>query len=160
MLEQEIINKLKTAGLKLVTAESCTAGFVAASLANVPGASSALWGGYVTYTLEAKELMLGIAKDLLDKFGAVSRETACAMAQAALEKSNADIAVSVTGLAGPEGDGSANPVGTVWIGLCRRDGIPHAALHHFNASAGSGDSRAIIREAARRAALQAVNKLL
>jgi PncC family amidohydrolase len=157
MQENEIINKLKAAGLKLVTAESCTAGLVAASLANVPGASAALWGGYVTYTLEAKEAMLGIERALLDKFGAVSREPAGAMAQAALEKSSADIAVSVTGLAGPDGDGSSNPVGTVWIGVCRRGGVDaRATEYHFGATA----SRAEIRSAARSAALEAVNMML
>jgi PncC family amidohydrolase len=157
MLENEIINKLKAAGLKLVTAESCTAGLLAGNLANVPGASSALWGGYVTYAPEAKETMLGIERGLLEKFGAVSRETACAMAQAALDKSSADVAVSVTGLAGPDGDGSLTPVGTVWIGVCQRGGAAaHAMEYHF----GTNSDRAEIRSAARSAALEAVNKIL
>jgi PncC family amidohydrolase len=150
MPEKEIIETLKSRALTLVTAESCTAGLIAAALAAIPGASSVLWGGFVVYTLDAKEKMLGIEKTFLDTHGAVSSETACAMAAKALEKSGADIALSVTGLAGPDGDGSGVPVGTVWIGRCKR-GERAAAKHFFF----SGD-RGMIRGAACEAALEII----
>jgi PncC family amidohydrolase len=146
-MEKEVIEKLKAHGWMLVTAESCTAGLIAAALASVPGASEALWGGFITYTTDAKVAMLGIEKKALDENGAVSRETVCAMAEGALEKSGADMAVSVTGLAGPEGDGSGFPIGTVWAGCMKRGG--DAAVKHFLFSG----SREEIRNAAREAAL-------
>jgi len=86
-------------------------------LASIPGASNAFWGSFVCYTNDAKRKMLGVEEELLKKHGPVSRETALAMAKGALEKSGADIAVSITGLAGPEGDGSGKKVGTVFMGL-------------------------------------------
>jgi PncC family amidohydrolase len=145
-----LVEALKARSLRIVCAESCTAGLVAASLARVPGASSVLWGSFVCYTLDAKEKMLRLPKTLLERFGAVSGETACAMAQAALEQSHADIAVSVTGLAGPDGDGSDNPVGTVWVGFCKRGCKPEAEHYHF------AGTREDIRNAATNAALQMV----
>ncbi|MDR3301178.1 MAG: CinA family protein [Spirochaetaceae bacterium] len=147
-IEVELVEALKARALRLVCAESCTAGLVAAALARVPGASAVLWGAFVCYTLDAKEKMLGLRKTLLECFGAVSGETACAMAEAALEKSDADIAVSVTGLAGPDGDGSENPVGTVWVGFCKRGGKPEAKHYHFTGT------REEIRHAACNAALE------
>jgi PncC family amidohydrolase len=150
----DLVKKLKERKLILVCAESCTAGLVADSIAAVPGASAVLWGSYVTYTLSAKQKMLGIEKQVLDTSGAVSRETALLMAKNALEKSGADIAVSVTGLAGPDGDGSSKPVGTVWIGSCIKGEDPAAVLHNFN---GSRDE---IRCAACNSAIEMVFNLL
>jgi PncC family amidohydrolase len=110
-----LVEKLSIFSRKLVTAESCTAGLVADLIAQVPGASRIFWGAFVCYTIEAKITMLGIDGSLIRHFGAVSREIACLMAEAALSRSGAFGAVSITGLAGPEGDGSETPVGTVWI---------------------------------------------
>ncbi|MDR3172354.1 MAG: nicotinamide-nucleotide amidohydrolase family protein [Treponema sp.] len=129
-----LIKKLSAASKTLVLAESCTAGLVADLLAQVPGASSVLWGSFVCYTVAAKTAMLGVEADLVLRYGAVSRETACAMAQGALERSGADMAVSVTGLAGPQGDGSAVPVGTVWIGTMLRGEAAQASVFHYTGS--------------------------
>jgi len=116
-----VIEKLKKLSLKLVLAESCTAGLVSGLLANTSGASSVLWGSFVCYTQEAKVSMLALDNDALNAHGLVSRETACSMAQGALQNSGADIAVSVTGLAGPDGDGRAK-VGTIWTAVALRGG--------------------------------------
>lgn len=125
----------------IVFAESCTAGLAAGAFAGIPGASEALWGSYVVYTAEAKQSMLGISAGLIERYGAVSRETASAMAEAALEKSGADIAAAVTGLAGP--DAAANPTakpctGDVWFAVCRKEISGGRALdtlmRHFSGS--------------------------
>jgi nicotinamide-nucleotide amidase len=117
---EALIYKLKERSLTLALAESCTAGLVSALLAGVPGASEVLWGSFVTYTKEAKVTALGIDEKIPETFGLVSKETACAMAQGALSKSTAGIAASVTGLAGPAGDGSNVKVGTVWTAAVLR----------------------------------------
>jgi PncC family amidohydrolase len=99
----------------IAIAESCTAGLAADMIARFPGASKVLWGSFVTYTADAKTKMLGVPKRLIEEHGAVSRNVALAMAEGALGKSGASWAVSITGLAGPGGEGA--PVGTVWVGL-------------------------------------------
>jgi PncC family amidohydrolase len=132
---EELIRAASERGLRLVLAESCTAGLAASLLAEVSGASRVLWGSYVTYTGKAKEGMLGLDPEILEKHGAVSRETALAMAEGALRGSGADIAASVTGLAGPDGDGSLKPVGTVFIAGVRRAGGPaEVREYHFTGS--------------------------
>jgi PncC family amidohydrolase len=132
--------------LMLAVAESCTAGLVADSIACVPGASNVFWGSFVTYRIEAKVAMLGIDPALLDRYGAVSEETARAMAEGALEKSGADISASVTGLAGPDGDDRGTPIGTVWIAAAIRenDGTCRVRTECFRYQGG----RAAVREAA------------
>jgi len=119
---KKLVKVLTEKGLLLAAAESCTAGLVADAVAQVSGASKVFWGSFVCYRAEAKTAMLGIDKALLEECGLVSSETACEMALGALEKSGADCAVSVTGLAGPEGDGSGVEVGTVWIGTALKRG--------------------------------------
>jgi PncC family amidohydrolase len=146
-----LIDALAAASHTLAVAESCTAGLVADRLARVPGASRVFWGSFVTYMAEAKERLLGVDPELIRRHGAVSRETALAMASGALEKSGAHSAVSVTGLAGPDGDGSGQPVGTVWIGIARRGLPPEAVACRF-----AGDRNAI-RSAA---AAEAIAELL
>jgi PncC family amidohydrolase len=136
---------------RLVTAESCTAGLVAETITRIPGASACFWGSFVCYTPEAKITMLGIGKKLLEEYGPVSGETARAMALGALAKSGVDAAVSVTGLAGPGGDGSSVPVGTVWIATALKSGgVPVITVEgtefHFT---GSRDD--VRRKAARKA---------
>jgi len=118
---EELVRLLKNKSRYLVLAESCTAGLAADALARVPGASACLWGSFVCYTFRAKMRMLGLGEERLNKYGLVSEETARAMALGALEKSGADAAVSITGLAGPDGDGSGVPVGTVWIATALGD---------------------------------------
>ncbi len=105
-------------GRTIATAESCTGGDIAAALTAVPGSSSVVKGGIVSYCNEIKNALLGVDWSVLNEFGAVSEPVAAAMVQGAREKLQTDVAVSVTGLAGPDGDEYGNPVGTVFIGYC------------------------------------------
>ncbi len=133
---ETLVRKLAQLGKTFVTAESCTAGLVAAAVADIPGASHVLWGGFIVYTAEAKTRLLGVDPSLIARYGVVSRETAAVMARGALLHSGADIAAAVTGLAGPDGDGSSTPVGAVWIALARRSGVPtgRETLFQFSGS--------------------------
>ena len=116
-------------GLRVGVAESCTGGLVAASLTEAPGASAWFAGGVVSYAEAVKVAVLGVPAELLAHRGAVSAETARAMAAGARRLLGVDVAVSVTGLAGPDGDG-AHPVGTVFVGVAAPTGTA-AAEHHF-----------------------------
>jgi PncC family amidohydrolase len=108
---------LRTLGDKtLVTAESCTGGMIGSLLTAIPGSSRVYKGGIISYTNQVKEAQLGVPADMLAKFGAVSQPVAVAMATGAMKKLGADIAISVTGLASPDGDDFGTPVGTVVIG--------------------------------------------
>ncbi len=113
---------LRARGLKLATAESCTGGLIADRLTDVPGSSEYFLGGFVSYAYEAKVASLGVSWDTLHQFGAVSRETVLEMARGARTALSADIAVSVSGIAGPGGGLPEKPVGTTWIGLVTPDG--------------------------------------
>jgi nicotinamide-nucleotide amidase len=108
--------------LTIATAESCTGGLVAATLTDIPGSSDVFERGFVTYSDAAKAAMLGVPTSVLERFGAVSRETAEAMAQGALAHSPADLAVAITGIAGPGGGSPGKPVGLVHLGAAARDG--------------------------------------
>lgn len=119
----KVIEEYTATGQKIVTAESCTGGMVAVMLTEIPGASSVLERGYIVYSNAAKIEVLGVLPDLLNEYGAVSGEVAEAMAQGALEYSSADIAVSVTGIAGPDGATATKSVGLVYIGIANRSGI-------------------------------------
>jgi PncC family amidohydrolase len=134
---EALVKKLNAVSRMLVLAESCTAGLVSDLIARIPGASRVLWGSFVCYTVDAKISMLGLNRDLIIKYGAVSRETACAMAEGALEKSGASLAAAVTGLAGPGGDGSDVPAGTVWIATAIRGEKTEAAVFHYRGSRNS-----------------------
>jgi nicotinamide-nucleotide amidase len=114
------LNQAKRAGLKVVTAESCTGGLVAMVLSEAPGAAKFLDGGFVTYTPEQKCAALNLDPLLIERHGAVSAEVADAMARGALACSTADIAVSITGVAGPEPDERGNPVGLVYFACARK----------------------------------------
>jgi nicotinamide-nucleotide amidase len=107
-------------GLKICTAESCTGGMIAAGLTSIPGSSAVLERGFVVYSNEAKSEMLGVPPALIQQFGAVSEQTARAMAEGALQNSRADIAAAVTGIAGPGGGGLEKPVGLVFTALAAR----------------------------------------
>jgi nicotinamide-nucleotide amidase len=154
-LAQKVIDENRAAGRRLATAESCTGGLVAAALTEIAGASDVVDRAFVTYSNEAKTEMLGVSDDILSTLGAVSEATAWAMAQGALAKSHADVAVAVSGIAGPGGGTEKKPVGTVVFARAIRDqtqGPVIADTHHF------GDlGRAEIR---RQAALVALRLLL
>ena len=115
-------------GLKLATAESCTGGLIAAILTEVPGSSDVFERGFVTYSNEAKTELLGVPAELIEKHGAVSEEVARAMASGALGHSRADIAVAVTGVAGPGGGTTAKPVGLVHLAAARRGSVTHKEI--------------------------------
>jgi nicotinamide-nucleotide amidase len=119
---KKILDTCRGAKLKLALAESCTGGLIAATLTEVPGSSDVLDRGYVTYSNRAKETELGVRKATLDEFGAVSAETARAMAHGALKTSGADLSVAVTGIAGPGGGSATKPVGLVHFAAARRGG--------------------------------------
>ncbi|QTN34442.1 competence/damage-inducible protein A [Akkermansiaceae bacterium] len=121
-LESTVIRLLREKGMTLATAESCTGGLIANRLTNVPGASEAFTHGWVTYADAAKTGQLHVPAETIAAHGAVSEETARAMAEGALAESKADLAVSVTGIAGPSGGTEDKPVGTAWIGLAARGG--------------------------------------
>ena len=115
-LAEELVKSLALKKETVAAAESCTAGLASDFIARIPGASNVFWGSFVSYTPDAKVRMLGVPEELIEKYGAVSRPVALAMAEGALKKSGAFWAFSVTGVAGPGGDGGI-PAGTVWIGL-------------------------------------------
>ena len=125
-LAEQLLKRGRAARLTLATAESCTAGLIAATLGAVPGASNMLERGFVTYSNEAKTELLGVPAELIASKGAVSAEVARAMAEGALKHSRADLAVAVTGIAGPDGGNAEKPVGLVHLAAARRGG---ARLH-------------------------------
>ena len=116
-MEQTVVRLLGQHQLRLATAESCTGGLISHRITNVPGASGVFTQGFVTYANEAKIRLLGVSAEDLQHHGAVSETVACQMADGALRNGGADIAVSVTGIAGPDGGSEEKPVGTAWIGL-------------------------------------------
>lgn len=121
-LARRVIDKGATKGAMIATAESCTGGMIAAALTDISGSSAVVDRGFVTYSNEAKMEMLDVPALLIERFGAVSGEVAGAMAKGAVANSRADIAVSVTGVAGPTGGTADKPVGLVWFGLAKTDG--------------------------------------
>jgi PncC family amidohydrolase len=121
-VEQTIGALLRTRGLKLATAESCTGGLVADRITNVPGSSDYFLGGVIAYADEAKVALLHVSWDTLRLHGAVSRETVIEMARGVCKTLGSDIGVSVSGISGPGGGSPDNPVGTTWIGLSGPDG--------------------------------------
>lgn len=122
-IEEAVIEKLKEKHMKVATAESCTGGLIAKRITDVPGASEVFDCGIISYANEIKHRVLGVSEDDLNKYGAVSEPVARQMAQGALKVGGADIAVSVTGIAGPDSDSTNKPVGLVYIGLADRDNV-------------------------------------
>ena len=125
----------------LVTAESCTGGWIAKVVTDVAGSSAWFDCGMAVYSYEAKQALLGVRPQTLEEHGAVSRETVLEMVAGALVHSGATVAVAVTGIAGPGGGTVDKPVGTVWIAWKRRGGYPHAEPFHFD-----GDREAVRRQ--------------
>ncbi len=118
---QQLVDLLKTKKLKIATAESCTGGWVAKKITDIPGASQIFLGGFVAYNNEMKIKWLKVKQTTLDKFGAVSRETVDEMISGVLKQTGADIGIAVSGIAGPGGGTEEKPVGTVFIGIGFRD---------------------------------------
>lgn len=151
---QSVAECLLARGQSVVTAESCTGGWIAKVLTDVPGSSTWFESGVVAYSYEAKEALLGVQPQTLERTGAVSQETAMEMVSGALARYGASVAVAVTGVAGPSGGTSDKPVGTVWIGWKRRGGYARAELFHFD-----GDREAVRRQTVG-AALDGIRRIL
>lgn len=145
-LEMALTKLLMKKKYTMTTAESCTGGMIAARMVNAPGVSAVLKSGFITYANEAKEELLGVSHDTLEKFGAVSRETAEEMAEGAAKAAHTDAAVAVTGIAGPDGGTKEKPVGLVYIGVNVRGNV-EVREYHFSGS------RQKIRESVTAAAL-------
>ncbi|MBX9452080.1 MAG: CinA family protein [Mesorhizobium sp.] len=131
-LARRFLESCKDAGILAATAESCTGGLIIACLTDIPGSSAMVDCGYVTYSNEAKMAMIGVAEETLAAHGAVSRETALEMASGALARSRAGIALSVTGIAGPDGGSAEKPVGLVWFGVAVSGREPFAEKRIFD----------------------------
>jgi nicotinamide-nucleotide amidase len=121
---REVVDANRAAGRKIAVAESCTGGLVSAALTEIPGASDVFEAGYVTYSNAAKVHELHVSEEIVDTFGAVSVATAWAMARGALNATDADVAVSITGIAGPGGGTPQKPVGTVVFARAERNADP------------------------------------
>lgn len=123
-----VLDANRAVGRTVATAESCTGGLVISALTEIAGASDVVDRGFVTYSNEAKMEMIGVSRDIIETFGAVSIAVAWAMAQGALKNSHADIAVAITGVAGPGGGSDKKPVGTVVFARATRDGDPDEVI--------------------------------
>lgn len=133
--------RLRASRDMLVTAESCTGGWIAKTVTGIAGSSEWFDCGIVAYSYEAKQALLGVRPQTLEQHGAVSRECVIEMVSGALAKSGGSVAVAVTGIAGPSGGSADKPVGTVWIGWKRRGGYARAEVFHFE-----GDRDAVRRQ--------------
>lgn len=137
----QVASDMQQHRLMLVTAESCTGGWIAKTLTDLPGSSAWFDAGVVSYSYDAKESLLGVSRQTLERTGAVSEETVLEMVSGVLERFGAGMAVAVTGIAGPSGGTADKPVGTVWIGWKRRGGDARARRFHF-----AGDREAVRRQ--------------
>ncbi len=149
-LAAEVLAAARAQGLRIATAESCTGGMVAAALTDIPGSSDVFDCGFVTYSNAAKQRMLGVTSASLARFGAVSEQVAIEMAEGAIRNSVADIAVSITGIAGPGGS-EHKPEGRVCFAVACRDGKTTAMTRDFGAL-----GRGKVRIAARNTALKLI----
>lgn len=154
-LAARVIAENAAQGRKIALAESCTGGLVAAAITEIAGSSAVLDRGFVTYSNEAKMEMLGVASDIIETFGAVSIACAWAMAKGALDRSGADVAVAISGVAGPGGGTLHKPVGTVVFARVVRnsDGEPEGEMRHFQGGE-AANGRAKIRRQATLCALE------
>jgi len=135
---ERLLARLRTAGLTIATAESCTGGLIGAALTAIPGSSDVVDCGFITYSNAAKARMLGVPEAVLAEYGAVSEQVAAAMAVGALATAGAGIALSCTGIAGPGGGRPGKPVGLVFIAAARRGAAPVVTRHVF-----PGDRQAV-----------------
>lgn len=148
-LAERVLTEARAKGLRIATAESCTGGLVSVALTDIPGSSDVFERGFITYSNEAKQELLGVPADVIRTHGAVSTEAAMALASGALARSRADMAVSITGVAGPGGGSAHKPVGLVHFAVASRTG-PARARHESFGNPG----RDAIRVAAARVALE------
>lgn len=147
-LEEKIVKRLTEQGMTLTTAESCTGGLLAQRITNVSGASNVFECGIVSYSNRIKAEVLGVHPETLERFDAVSEETAREMAEGARRKAKASLAVSVTGIAGPSSDDSGKPVGLIYIGLSDgKETIVHRMENHFTENIRENNRRAAADEA-------------
>lgn len=143
-LEEAAVQMLREKGMKITTAESCTGGLLAGRIMNVPGASEVYQEGYITYSNQAKEKLLGVRAETLEEFGAVSRETVAEMAVGAARSAASEAALSVTGIAGPDGGTPQKPVGLVYIG-CYLKGRTRVEEFHFTGNRSKNREYAVAR---------------
>lgn len=129
-LARKVNDRLTVAGQVMVTAESCTGGLIAAALTSVAGSSAILYGGFVTYANEAKSEMIGVPATLISAHGAVSEQVARAMAEGARTRAGVDLAIAVTGIAGPGGGSDTKPIGLVHFGLATPSGTLHQEMRY------------------------------
>jgi nicotinamide-nucleotide amidase len=141
-----LADALLARGWRVAAAESCTGGMIAAACTSIAGSSDWFERGFVTYSNAAKSEMLGVPAALIERHGAVSAEVACAMAQGAIDRSQAMLAVAVTGIAGPGGATPGKPVGTVWLAVAARGAAPRAERLQFD-----GDRAAVRAQTVRHA---------
>lgn len=127
-LAENVIERLLSARKVMATAESCTGGLLAGAITSIPGSSDILFGGYVTYANAAKTLMIGVPGDLIETHGAVSEPVARAMAEGARRTAGVDLAIAVTGIAGPGGGSEAKPVGLVYLALATATATTHKEM--------------------------------
>jgi len=149
-----ILERYRSAGRRIATAESCTGGMVTARLTEIAGSSDVVERGFVVYSNEAKVELLGVSADLLSHYGAVSAQVARAMAEGALARSRADVAISITGIAGPAGASAGKPVGLVYLAVASKGRETRVERQHF-----TGD-RAEVRAAALERALDLLESAL
>ncbi len=143
-LVEQLAKLLEAKSMTLVTAESCTGGLLAATITHRPGTSKIFERGFITYSNEAKIESLGVPKEIIDNHGAVSNHCAEAMAKGALENSKAQLAVSITGIAGPEGGTDTKPVGLVYFGYALKGGSSGSLSQNFKGDRNEIQSSAVI----------------
>ena len=140
---ETLAQKLLSRHWRIATAESCTGGGLAQLLTSIPGSSSWFECGFVTYSNESKSEMLGVKKDTLERYGAVSEQTAREMAEGAIKNSHSNVSVAITGVAGPDGGSAEKPVGTVWFAWCIAGEI-FSECKHFEGDRASVREQAIV----------------
>lgn len=154
-LGKRIIDLLRDTNKTIVTAESCTGGMIAAALTDVPGASAAVYGGYITYSNVAKSRMIQVPPRLIHDYGAVSNQVARAMADGARNTARVDIAVSATGIAGPDGGSEKKPVGLVYVAVSTD--LATVVIEHRFGDIGRDEVRKATVEAALELVLQVMS---
>lgn len=151
---EQLGQQLLSSGLRLATAESCTAGLISITLAAVENSGDFFTSGFITYSESAKVRLLGVGEKTLEKHTAVSRETVCEMARGARERSGEHVSLAISGYAGPDGGEDGTPAGTIWVGWALSDGAVIARCQHF-----SGEPKAVMEQGASWA-IQGLSELL
>ncbi len=146
-LSETVLGACRSARLKLATAESCTGGLVIAALTDIAGSSDVVERGFVTYSNEAKTELLGVPAPMIAAHGAVSAQVATAMVQGALARAPVDLAVSITGIAGPGGATAGKPVGLVYFGVARKGGATRVERHTFSGNRAAERALELLLEA-------------